>query len=266
MTRPSPTMRRMGITHVVAIVLTWTSRRRAAAGRAAGDAAGGGRASGGRTACRSSRSAPIGWWRRRAADARLTVELARARPAPAPGTRERLGAIVFDHDNVPATTLTIEVAAVTAIVTRVRLGGRLFDQWPPALARHPRRPGAGTRHGARDRALPAGVARAHAEGLMRAAFGGDGAPAPRTRRLRGAGARPPRPPDEAGRPGPRVIACGERALVRILAHAPRRGLRVPASMARSSCSRCRRLRSRRARSPTRSRGSLSPRARSTPTT
>ena len=173
MTGPAPTMRRMGITHVVAIVLTWTTA--------------GAQPPAERQAMLQEVDAI---WRTHgvsivalgpdrtmappSADARLTVELARApRPAPAPGTRERLGAIVFDHDNVPATTLTIDVAAVTATVTRVRLGGRLFDQWPPAW-----------RDTLVGRALGRVMAheighyllasRVHtSEGLMRAAFDGD---------------------------------------------------------------------------------------------
>ena len=173
MTGPAPTMRRMGITHVVAIVLTWTTadvqppaERQAmlqeadAIWRTHGVAI---------IAPGADRTmAPP------SADARLTVELARpSPPAPAPGTRERLGAIVFDHENMPATTLTIDVAAVTATVTRVRLGGRLFEQWPPAW-----------RDTLVGRALGRVLAheighyllasRVHTpDGLMRAAFGGD---------------------------------------------------------------------------------------------
>jgi hypothetical protein len=109
-----------------------------------------------------------------AADARLVVTLARApRPPAVPGRRERLGAIVFDHDNAPATTLTIDVAAVTAILAGVRLGGRPIDQWPRA-----------GRDGLVGRALGRVLAheighyllasRVHSStGLMRAAFDGD---------------------------------------------------------------------------------------------
>jgi hypothetical protein len=166
-------MRRMGITHVVAIVLTWTA---AGAQRPAE-----------RQAMLHEVDAiwrthgvsivPLGPDRTVAppsADARLTVLLASSpRPSPPPGTRERLGAIVFDHDHLPATTLTIEVTAVTATVTRVRLGGRPFDQWPPTW-----------RDTLVGRALGRVLAheighyllasRVHAsEGLMRAAFDGD---------------------------------------------------------------------------------------------
>jgi hypothetical protein len=109
-----------------------------------------------------------------AADARLAITLARAsRPPAVPGRRVRLGAIVFDHDNAPATTLTIDVAAVMAIVAGTRLGGRPFDQWPPA-----------GRHALVGRALGRVLAheighyllasRVHTSaGLMRAAFDGD---------------------------------------------------------------------------------------------
>ena len=48
------------------------------------------------------------------------------------GRPPRLGAILFDHENVPATTLTIQAAAVEATVARTRWGGRPFDQWPAA--------------------------------------------------------------------------------------------------------------------------------------
>jgi hypothetical protein len=124
-------MPRMGITHVVAIVLTWTTagaqppaeraamlQEADAIWRAHGVAI---------VAVPPDQAGPP------AADARLVVTLARAsRPPAVPGRSERLGAIVFDHDNAPATTLTIDVAAVTAIVARARLGGRPLDQWPPA--------------------------------------------------------------------------------------------------------------------------------------
>jgi hypothetical protein len=166
-------MRRMGITHVVAIVLTWTTA--------------GAQPPAERQAMLQEVDAiwqthgvsivALGSDRTMvppSADARLTVELGRPpRPAPTLGTRQRLGAIVFDHENLPATTLTIDVAAVAATVTRVRLGGRLFDQWPPAW-----------RDTLVGRALGRVMAheighyllasRVHtSEGLMRAAFDGD---------------------------------------------------------------------------------------------
>jgi hypothetical protein len=162
----------MGITHVVAIVLTWTTagaqppaERRAmlqeveAIWRAHGVSI---------VAVPPAETGPP------AADARLVVTLARASRRPAvPGRRERLGAIVFDHDNAPATALTIDVAAVTAIVAGTRLAGRPFDQWPPA-----------GRDALVGRALGRVLAheighyllasRVHAPaGLMRAAFDGD---------------------------------------------------------------------------------------------
>jgi hypothetical protein len=126
-----PTMPRMGITHVVAIVLTWiTAGAQPPAERTAmlqeADAIWGAHGVS-IVAVAPEQAGPP------AADARLVVALARAsRPPAAPGRRERLGAIVFDHDNAPATTITIDVAAVAAIVARARLGGRPFDQWPPA--------------------------------------------------------------------------------------------------------------------------------------
>jgi hypothetical protein len=125
-------MRRMGITHVVAIVLTWSgagaqppAERQAMLQEA--DAIW--RAHGVSTVALASGQAVAP----PSADARLVVALARtARPPASPGRRERLGAILFDHDNLPATTVTIDVAAVTSIVAAVRVGGRSSDQWPRA--------------------------------------------------------------------------------------------------------------------------------------
>ena len=169
----APTMRRMGISRVVAIVLTWTS----AAAQPAAE----------RTAMLHEADAI---WRAHgvaivalapeqsvappAADVRLVVALDRTprRPA-APGRSQRLGAILFDHENVPATTLTIEVGAVEATIARTRWGGRPFDQWP---------------HAWRDTLVGRALGRvlAHeighyllasrlhgADGLMRASFDGD---------------------------------------------------------------------------------------------
>ena len=126
----APTMRRMGISTVVAILLTWT-------GIAAPVAAE-------RTAMLREADAI---WRAHGvaivalgpeqplappdADVRLVVSLDRT-PTPAPGRSARLGAILFDHENLPATMLAIEVAAVEATIARTRWGGRPFDQWPPA--------------------------------------------------------------------------------------------------------------------------------------
>jgi hypothetical protein len=68
-----------------------------------------------------------------AADARLVVTLARAPRAPAvAGRGERLGAILFDHEHVPATAITIDVAAVTATVAAARVAGRRLDESPRA--------------------------------------------------------------------------------------------------------------------------------------
>ena len=127
----APTMRRMGISTVVAIVLTWTSAAAPPAERAA-----------------MLREADAIWRAHgvaivalppeqpltpRNADLRLVVALNRTpEPTPAPGRSARLGAILFDHENIPATTLAIEVAAVEATVARTRWGGRPFDQWPAA--------------------------------------------------------------------------------------------------------------------------------------
>jgi hypothetical protein len=125
-------MRRMGITHVIAIVLTWTSagaqppvERRTMLQEA--DAIW-------RTHGVSIVAlAPDEAVSPPSAAARLVVTLARAaRPPVTPGRQQRLGVIVFDHDNVPATSITIDVAAVTATVAGVRFGGRPFDLWPPA--------------------------------------------------------------------------------------------------------------------------------------
>jgi hypothetical protein len=128
----SPTMRRMGISTVVAVVLTWTSAaapppvERAAMLREA-DAIW--RAHGVAIVAPALQQplAPPD------ANVRLVVTLDRTpKPPAAPGRSARLGAILFDHQNVPATTLAIEVAAVEATVARARWGGRPFDQWPAA--------------------------------------------------------------------------------------------------------------------------------------
>ena len=165
-------MRRMGITRVVAIVLTWTSatappaverqtmlHEADAIWRAHGVAIVG-------LTPEQTMAPPT-------ADLRLVVTLDCTPRRPAPGRSERLGAIPFDHENVPATTLTIQVGAVEAIIARTRWGGRPFDQWPPAW-----------RDTLVGRALGRVLAheighyllasRVHtAEGLMRASFDGD---------------------------------------------------------------------------------------------
>lgn len=123
-------MRRMGITHVVAIVLAWTGatglpaverqtmlREADAIWRAHGVAIVG--------LAPEQMALPT-------ADVRLVVTLDRAPKRPAPGVSERLGVILFDHENVPATTLTIEVGAVEAIIARTGWGRRPFDQLPSA--------------------------------------------------------------------------------------------------------------------------------------
>lgn len=166
-------MRRMGISWVVAVVLTWS-------GAAAQPA----------VERRTMLQEADAIWRAHGvgvvavapeqaitpptADVRLDVRLARpARRPTAPLRRERLGAILFDHDHTPATTLTIDVAAVEATVARTRWGGRPFDPWPPAW-----------RDTFVGRALGRVLAheighyllasRVHtAEGLMRASFDGD---------------------------------------------------------------------------------------------
>ena len=126
----APTMRRMGIIKVIAIVLTSTgAAAQPAAERAAmlreADAIW--RAHGvALVALAPAHPAPPD------AEVRLVVTLDRTPKPPAPGRLPRLGAILFDHDNIPATTLAIEVAAVEATVARTRWGGRPFDQWPPA--------------------------------------------------------------------------------------------------------------------------------------
>jgi hypothetical protein len=166
-------MRRMGITHVVAIVLTWAAPGAQPPGEQQAmlqevDAIWRGHGVSIVALAPDRAVAPP------TADARLTVTLLlEERTPPAPGRRERLGAIVFDHENLPATEVTVDVAAVTATVTRVRLGGRLFERWPPAW-----------RETLVGRALGRVLAheighyllasRVHAlEGLMRAAFDGD---------------------------------------------------------------------------------------------
>jgi hypothetical protein len=166
-------MRRMGISWVVAVVLTWS-------GAAAQPA----------VERRTMLQEADAIWRAHGvgvvavapgpeitpptAAVRLDVRLARpARRPTAPLRRERLGAILFDHDNLPATTLTIDVAAVEAMVARTRWGGQPFDLWPPAW-----------RDTFVGRALGRVLAheighyllasRVHTtEGLMRAAFDGD---------------------------------------------------------------------------------------------
>jgi len=131
-----------------------------------------------------------------AADGQLVVTLIHAAQRPATtGRRAPLGAILFDHDNVPATTITIDVAAVTATVVGVRWGGRTLDQWPAAL-----------RDAVVGRALGRVLAheighyllasRAHGdEGLMRAIFDGD----------------------ELARPGRTTFAMADRDLPRLRA-------------------------------------------------
>jgi hypothetical protein len=165
-------MRRMAITRVVAIVLAWTStaappaverqtmlHEADAIWRAHGVAIVG-------LAPEPAMALPT-------ADVRLVVTLDRTPTRPAPRRSERLGAILFDHENAPATTLTIEVGAVEAIIARTGWGGRPFDQWPPAW-----------RDTLVGRALGRVLAheighyllasRAHAaDGLMRARFDGD---------------------------------------------------------------------------------------------
>ncbi len=167
-----PTMRRMGITHLVAIVLTATSavtvpaaQRRAMAQEAEAIWRPHGVSivvvTDGQTGSPAT------------ADARLVVTLVgTARPAAVPGERGSLGAITFDHDNVPATTLTIDASRVSATVAGARWTGRPFEQWPAAF-----------RDAVVGRALGRVLAhelghyllasRAHTvEGLMRAAFDG----------------------------------------------------------------------------------------------
>jgi hypothetical protein len=166
-------MRRMGITHVVAIVLTWTSAgAQPAAERQAmlheADAIW--RAHGVSIVALAPEQplAPP------SADARLVVTLTRAaRPPAPPGRPQRLGAILFDHDNLPATTLAIDVTAVTAIVAAGRLGGRSYDQWPRAWRETlvGRALGRVLAHEVGHYLL---ASRVHtADGLMRAAFDGD---------------------------------------------------------------------------------------------
>jgi hypothetical protein len=164
-------MRRMGISCVVAIILTWTSATvQPAAERAImlqeADAIW-------RThgvaivALAPEQTAPP------TADVRLVVTLDRTKRRLSPGRSQRLGAILFDHENLPATTLTIEVGAVEATIVRTRWGGRPFDQWPQAW---------------RDRLVGRALGRVLAheighyllasrlhgtEGLMRAMFDGD---------------------------------------------------------------------------------------------
>ena len=262
-------MRRMGISWVVAVVLTWSGaaaqpaverRTMLQEADAIWRAHGVGVVAVGAGAGRSRRRPPT---------VRLDVRLARpARRPTAPLRRERLGAILFDHDNLPATTLTIDVAAVEAIVARTRWGGQPFDLWPPAW-----------RDTLVGRALGRVLAheighyllasRVHtAEGLMRASFDGDELLRPARDGFAIAARDLPRLRAEARRAGPRFLACGERALVRILTAcaAPRATRPSRRLRRRPSCSRCRRLRSRPVRSPTRSPASRSRKAPSTPTT
>jgi hypothetical protein len=107
-------------------------------------------------------------------DVHLVVTLDRTpKPPPAPGRPPRLGAILFDHQNVPATTLAIEVAAVEATVARSRWGGRPFEQWPSAWrdALVGRALGRVLAHEIGHYLL---ASRLHArDGLMRASFDGD---------------------------------------------------------------------------------------------
>jgi len=176
MTGGAPTMRRMGISWIVAVVLTWS-------GAAAQPAA----------ERRTMLQEADAIWRAHGVaivavapeqaitpptpdvrfDVRLDVRLARPARRPAAPLRERLGAIQFDHDNVPATTLTVDVAAVEATVARTRWGGRPFDLFPQAW-----------QHTLVGRALGRVLAheighyllasRVHtADGLMRASFDGD---------------------------------------------------------------------------------------------
>ena len=125
-------MRRMGIIKVVAIILTWTSSAAQSGAerqtmlleadaiwRAHGVAI--------------VALAPEQTVAPPTADVRLAVTLDRtSKRPPTAGRSERLGAIVFDDQNLPATTLTIEVGAVESTIARTRWGGRPFDQWPPA--------------------------------------------------------------------------------------------------------------------------------------
>jgi hypothetical protein len=130
-----------------------------------------------------------------AADGRLVVTLADAPRRHLPGRPTALGGILFDHDNVPATTVTIDVGAVSATVAAVRWGGRTLDHWP-----------AGLRDAVLGRALGRVLAhevghyllasRAHGdEGLMRARFDGD----------------------ELARPGRRAFTIAARDLPRLRA-------------------------------------------------
>jgi hypothetical protein len=45
----------------------------------------------------------------------------------------RLGAIVFDEQNVPASAVTLQADAIAMIVAGVRWIGRPMNQWPPTL-------------------------------------------------------------------------------------------------------------------------------------
>jgi hypothetical protein len=161
----------MGITHLVAIVLTWIGAGAQAPGERQAmlqEADAIWRAHGVSIVAAPDRVSPP------SADARLVVTLARAaHPSAAPGRRERLGAILFDHDNVPATTITIDVASVTTTVAAVRFAGRPYDQWPRAWrdALVGRALGRVLAHEVGHYLL---ASRQHgADGLMRAAFDGD---------------------------------------------------------------------------------------------
>jgi hypothetical protein len=166
-------MRRMGISWVVAVVLTWS-------GAAAQPA----------VERRTMLQEADAIWRAHGvavvaatpdqaitpptAEVRLDVRLDRPAPRPtAPLRRARLGAILFDHDNAPATTLTIDVAAVESTVARTRWGGRPFDLWPPAWRETfvGRALGRVLAHELGHYLL---ASRVHtADGLMRASFDGD---------------------------------------------------------------------------------------------
>jgi hypothetical protein len=166
-------MRRMGIITVVAIILTWTSTAAQSAAER-------------QTMLREADAiwrthgvalvalAPEQTVAPPTADLRLVVTLDRtSKRPPAAGRSERLGAILFDDQNVPATTLTIEVGAVEATIAHTRWGGRPFDQWPPAWrdALVGRALGRVLAHEIGHYLL---ASRLHtAEGLMRASFDGD---------------------------------------------------------------------------------------------
>ena len=126
-------MRRMDLTHVVAIVLSWTG---AAAPPAAQVEA-------------MAREADALWRAHGVAivlvapDARLppvppasrlTVSLGTVRRAAPSGPADTLGAIVFDALNRPATELTLHVSSIAATVGAARWSGHPLAAWPPAFA------------------------------------------------------------------------------------------------------------------------------------